>query len=145
MVSGVGGSDLPAFQTALALPPYPPISITTDLAPGSVFPRNRNFTVQWSGGRAGDTVHMQISRDGLPGGYCDCAAPATTGSITLPTVTTPGFSHVTMLPSPGGPSEVRIFIESEGDQIQNFPLPGLTQIAQHRWLYEWRFGKITFP
>ncbi len=60
MVSGVGGSDLPAFQTALALPPYPPISITTNLAPGSVFPGNRNFTVQWGGGGAGDTVHMQI-------------------------------------------------------------------------------------
>src|SRR5215470_14616633 len=52
-VTGAGGSDGGAFQFTLTLPPYPPISITTDLSPGRIFPENRSFTVSWTGGQSG--------------------------------------------------------------------------------------------
>ncbi|MDQ2950156.1 MAG: hypothetical protein M3Y27_30170 [Acidobacteriota bacterium] len=142
-ISGTSGKDLGAFQSTLTLPPYPPISITTDLSPGSVLPSGRAFTVSWTGGRAGDIVHMQTIV-GVPTsfGYCECTASAASGSVTLPVQP----AGPIRLPIIGDRSdvEVRILVESEGDQIQNLAIPGLTQGAQYRWVYEWRFGKLTF-
>ena len=39
-------------------------------------------------------------------------------------------------------SEVRIFVESEGDQVQNVTVPGIPKTVSHGWVYLWRLGEI---
>jgi hypothetical protein len=149
-VTGSGGADVGAFQSATVLPP--PISITTNLSPGTKLPGTQDFTVNWTGGRTGDTVHLQVFNNSNPDVFqyvhhCDCTAPATTGRITLPVIPLsfppPDRRRLPVVYGVQHP-EVRILVESEGDQIQNLVIPGLTQGAQHRWVYEWRFGGLTF-
>jgi uncharacterized protein (TIGR03437 family) len=144
-VSGSGGADIGPFQTALTLPAYPPIQLTTSLPPGSRFSSTQEFTINWTGGHDGDIVHMRISAPNREfSGYCECTAPATSGKVTLPRVQIPNMPSRLPTPVYGQPDAVvQIFVQSEDDQVQEFTADGLSQ-GRHRWIYEWRFGGINF-
>jgi hypothetical protein len=85
-VSGTGGTDVPAFQVSKTLPQF---LVWSNKAQITNVSRAGGLTVTWTGGGAGEVVHItgssfaQLSANSIVGAVFICQAPVAAGTFTV--------------------------------------------------------------
>jgi hypothetical protein len=131
-----GGSDsLGPFQTTTNIPP--PFQLKTQLSSGMKL--NFPLSLDWTGGEGTDAVvrfllvSHYVSGDAWP---IDCAVPASAGHTVI-RIPPEGLG-----PSVFEPTDLIISMSSEGDQVQQFSAPKLTEGGRHGWSFVYQYKNV---
>jgi uncharacterized protein (TIGR03437 family) len=137
-----------SVQFQEAMPVGSPITIQTNLAPGTNFSAANPLTIRWSGGDANSVVRLSVvSNPELSLSYVSYT-PATAGAVTLqndcqvtgePPAQTCSFPGVAP-----GPEEVVIEVLPASGLADSIAAQGLTQKIHFTWSYRYVFGGVTF-
>jgi uncharacterized protein (TIGR03437 family) len=134
-VASAGSDFLGAFQTTINLPP--PFQLKTQLSSGMklTFP----LSLDWTGGEGTDAVvrfllvSHYVSGDAWP---INCAVPASAGHTVI-RIPPEGLG-----PSVFEPTDLIISMSSEGDQVQQFSAPKLTEGGRHGWSFVYQYKNV---
>jgi hypothetical protein len=135
-VSASGGSAVGAFAATAGIPP--PITITTNLSPGTTLVLPAQLT--WTGGDASSVLEVQF-RVTPPSAFgsvfeLDQLVHASAGTLTLPaSIFLPPFSSTGL---PSGAVEI-IVTQQPSTPLPPFSAPGLTLGGARTWNYVWDF------
>jgi uncharacterized protein (TIGR03437 family) len=136
-VIGGGGAGVGSFTTTVAVPDS--INLTTSFPPGPL--PDQSLTVAWTGGDPQSIVRLKVVATTAWGArqVQEFSAAASDGSITITARSGVGLT----LPHD---SDIKITVTQTalGPQIQTFQAGGLTLGGRHVWVYEFRFGGLTF-
>jgi uncharacterized protein (TIGR03437 family) len=129
-VASPGTGTVAPFTTTTHIPP--PFELKTQFASGMII--KGPLSIDWTGGDANSIVRLQLVSHGLnyDSWMVDCAAPASAGHADF---------YAGTLGQYIGPVDLIISMSSEGDQLQTFSGPGLTQ-GRHGWSFEYRYKNV---
>ena len=136
-MTGSGGAGVGSFTTTVGVPDS--INLTTSFPPGPL--PDQSITVAWTGGDPQSIVRLKVVATTSYGvrQVQQFSAAASDGSITI--TARPGIG----LTLPHDSSiEITVTQTAPDPQIQTFQAGGLTLGGRHVWVYEFRFGGLTF-
>jgi hypothetical protein len=147
-ISAPAGAPV-AFQQIMSV--GPPISIQTNLAPGTLILASKPPTITWTGGDANSIVRLTLVGNvneirTLADVYY---VPASAGSVTLQSICTAqqlpsppgcGFGE---LPYSGNSSEIIVEVLPSGGIANSIGAQGITQQVQFTWSYRYIFGGLS--
>jgi uncharacterized protein (TIGR03437 family) len=134
-ISGMPGNQF-ALQTSIQL--GSPITVQTNLAPGTAISASQPLTIQWTGGDSSSSVNVEFSAAGLGVGAVVLLASA--GSVTIPP---PCFTGTCTFGPPTTPVQISVTVQPGLDAVTSVMAPGITFPVQLSWGFSYLFTGLT--
>jgi hypothetical protein len=125
-----------ALQTSIQL--GSPITVQTNLAPGTAISASQPLTIQWTGGDSSSSVNVEFSAAGLGVGAVVLLASA--GSVTIPP---PCFTGTCTFGPPTTPVQISVTVQPGLDAVTSVMVPGITFPVQLSWGFSYLFTGLT--